>query len=624
MCGINGILAKSEKGKAFFKYLHQANEVLHRRGPNATGHFESHRVALGHRRLSIIDLSNTANQPMWDTTQRCVIVFNGEIFNYKELKEELLLKGVQFNTQSDTEVILELYKIYHTDFVQYLNGFFAFIIYDTKRNEVFVARDRYGIKPLWTYEDEDVIIFSSELKGLLQYPIPRELNETAIGHYFQFNYVPPDESILKNINKFPPATYRQIVDNKDISKSYYQLPSQPNVSVNYENAQQKFVTLLDASVQRRLISDVPIGAFLSGGIDSSVVVALASRHTAQLNTFSIGYKDDPFYDETHYAELVAERFKTNHTVFKLTQEDVLGQLDEILSYLDEPFADSSALPVYVLSKQTRNKVTVALSGDGADEIFGGYMKHWAEYRVRHSTLLEQLAVTASPIARLFPKSRASRWSNRMRQWQRFAEGHRLTAKERYIRWCSIGDREYVNSLLIKRPPSEDVVTKYAQDILTVGDLNDVLRADVKLVLAGDMLVKVDLMSMANSLEVRVPFLDYTVVDFAFSLPSEYKVDRRQRKKIVQDAFRNILPAELYNRPKKGFEVPLLEWLRGPLLSRIRNEWLQEDLLRAQGLFNIDIVQGLIRKLQSANPEDAPAKIWALIQFQNFWMRYIHK
>jgi asparagine synthase (glutamine-hydrolysing) len=386
----------------------------------------------------------------------------------------------------------------------------------------------------------------------------------------------------------------------------------------------RLVELMDKAVERRLVADVPLGSFLSGGIDSSVVTALASRHVTQLNTFSVGYKHDAFYDETRYAELVAKKCNTRHTVFSLTQDDVFEHLDGILDYIDEPFADSSALPVYVLSKLTRQHVTVALSGDGADELFGGYMKHWAEYRVRHRNMTEEAVVAMEPVLSMMPRSRSGKIGNRLRQLNRFASGAKLSAKERYWRWCSIADERSAAKLLHTHiDPSlyHRRKTSLLKPIDGAKDLNDMLLADMTMVLPGDMLVKVDLMSMANSLEVRTPFLDYTVVNFAFSLPSDFKTDRSGRKKIVQDAFRKILPTELYNRPKKGFEVPLLEWMRTGLASRVKTLCLDEDRIYHQGIFNHDALVDLWKQVHSNSPEDSAARMWAVLVFQRWWDRY---
>ncbi len=624
MCGINGIIAKNEKGKAWFGFLSAANDALNKRGPDASGIYKSDYVCFGHRRLSIIDLSDAANQPMWDTSGKYIIVFNGEIFNFLDLKEALVKDGISFNTNSDTEVILELYKKFGTSFINKLNGFFSFAIHNTITGEILIVRDRYGVKPLWIYDDADTLIFSSELKGILSYPVNRELNQEAFYSYLHFNYVPNDISILKGITKLEPGNALVVNQGKSTRVRYYQIKEKIDSTITYEAAQTELVHLLDASVKRRLISDVPIGAFLSGGIDSSVIVALASRHTNHLNTFSIGYKNDSFYDETHYAELVAERYKTNHTVFKLTQDDVFSELNQILDYIDEPFADSSALPVYVLCKHTRQRATVALSGDGADELFGGYMKHWAEFRMRHPSFLDKAATTLSPLIKIFPRSRGNYLSNKLRQLDRFAEGAKMSAADRYLRWCSIGDEDYLEQILIKtNQQGLNRLKSYAEHIRGGNDLNDVFQCDMRLVLGGDMLVKVDLMSMANSLEVRTPFLDYTVVDFAFRLPSIYKVNRLQRKRMIQDAFKQMLPSELYNRPKKGFEVPLLEWMRIGMQERIKTEWCNRELIESQGLFSYEAIELLMKQLHSSSPGDSPAKLWAIIQFQNFWLKFMN-
>jgi asparagine synthase (glutamine-hydrolysing) len=385
---------------------------------------------------------------------------------------------------------------------------------------------------------------------------------------------------------------------------------------------------MDTSVGERMISDVPLGAFLSGGIDSSLIVALASRHTSRLNTFSIGYKDNPFFDETRYARLVADKYKTNHTVFSLTTNDFLEHVNDVLNYIDEPFADSSAIPVYILSMHTRKHVTVALSGDGGDEVFAGYNKHGAEWKVRGQSLANTAVKVGLPIWSLLPKSRNSKLTNLFRQLHRFAEGANLSSKERYWRWASINTDSQVNNLLhpeILSQVSKENLTKEKDQILSTlnsGDYNEVLLTDMNLVLVSDMLVKVDLMSMANSLEVRSPFLDYKVVDFAFSLPSEYKIDGRMKKKIVQEAFRPLLPEELYNRPKHGFEIPLLGWFRHELWGLINDDLLKADFVRMQGIFNPEGINQLKKKLLSNNPEDSHATVWALIVFQHWWKRYM--
>lgn len=629
MCGIAGIVCFDETGMGWMKNLNPATDILSKRGPDAGNFFYEKKVGLGHRRLSIIDVSEQANQPMFDNTGRYVIVFNGEIFNYRELKKELISQGATFTNQSDTEVILELYKKEKTNFLNKLNGFFAFAIYDKIEESLFIARDRFGIKPLLYYQDENTFVFSSEMKSMLQFPIKRNIDINSLYQYFQLNYIPTPYSIFQDIKKLKPGHSIFISGNKIEDSCYYTIPAEElvNQNLSYDDAQKELVKLLEDSVERRLIADVPLGAFLSGGIDSSVVVALASRFTKNLNTFSIGYKDEKFFDETHYAELVAKKYKTNHTVFKLTNTELFEDLNNVLDYIDEPFADSSALPIHILCKHTRQAATVALSGDGADELFGGYMKHVGEYRVRQGGASAQIVSLLSPLWNSIPKSRNGKFYNKIRQVKKFSEGMKMNARDRYYRWCGVADEEEVDMMLMREyHPNEAAYLqrkKEATEFITGGkSMNDVLRNDMNLVLVNDMLPKVDLMSMANSLEVRVPFLDYRVVNFAFSLPADFKIMGTERKRIVQDAFRNILPEELYNRPKKGFEVPLLKWFRTGLYSLINDDLLSADFVEEQGIFNMAEIQKMKRKLFSSNPEDIHARIWALIVFQSWWKKYI--
>jgi asparagine synthase (glutamine-hydrolysing) len=388
------------------------------------------------------------------------------------------------------------------------------------------------------------------------------------------------------------------------------------------------VNKLDDAVKERMISDVPLGAFLSGGIDSSVIVALASRHTNALKTFSVGYRDNPYFDETKYAKLVAAQYKTDHTVFSLTNNDFLEHVGGVLDYLDEPFADSSAIPVFILSHLTRKHVTVALSGDGGDEVFAGYNKHGAEWRVRQRSLLNSLVKAGHPVWKALPRSRNGKFTNKFRQLYRFAEGAKLGERERYWRWAAFNNPQQAGALL--QPAARDSVNvaemerEKAALLEVIGreDYNEMLVADMNLVLLSDMLVKVDMMSMANSLEIRSPFLDYKVVDFAFGLSADYKINGQLKKRIVQDAFRPMLPEELYNRPKQGFEIPLLGWFRNELWSLINDDLLDRRFVTEQGIFNPDATEALKQKLRSNNPEDSHATIWALIVFQHWWKKYM--
>ena len=387
MCGITGIFAFNLVGKFNKIHVTDATLALQHRGPDFQDIYLDEWVALGHRRLSIIDTSEAGNQPMWDESNRYGIVFNGEIFNFKALRVELESKGVRFRSQSDTEVLLQLYIREKEGCLNRLNGFFAFCIYDKVEESLFVARDRMGIKPLLYVYDEDKFIFASEMKSILRYGIERELNYEALFTYFQLNYIPAPVTIYKKVHKLLPGHYIRVQRQQMEIREYYRLgEAHLPEKLTYEKAMSRLVELLESSVQQRLVADVPLGSFLSGGVDSSVVTALARRHKPDLHTFSIGYRDEKFFDETRYAREVANHLQTEHTVFSLSNYDLYAHLHGILNGLDEPFADSSAIAVYILSKETRRHATVALSGDGADELFGGYVKHAALVRSFHPGL----------------------------------------------------------------------------------------------------------------------------------------------------------------------------------------------------------------------------------------------
>jgi asparagine synthase (glutamine-hydrolysing) len=571
---------------------------------------------------------------MWDETRRYCIVFNGEIFNFLELKKELEQRGVtSFFSHSDTEVLLKLFILEREKCLHKLNGFFAFCIYDKEEQSFFLARDRYGVKPLLYQFDEDKFLFASEMKSILAYGIEKELDYTSLHTYLQLNYIPAPRTIFQNVKKLLPGHYLEVRSRKLEVRSYYSIPypantEQPTTN-NYEEAKQKFKQLLEASVQRRLVSDVPLGAFLSGGIDSSIVTGLAAKHKPDLHTFSIGFRDEKFFDETNYARLVAKHFKTDHTVFSLANNDLYEHVNAILDYIDEPFADSSAINVYILSRETRKHATVALSGDGADELLAGYNKHAAFHRAIHPGWKESLVVSLLPLWRNFPQSRNNSFSNKTRQLQRFSEGMKLSPKERYWHWAGFASREKAYQLFSEN--SRELLNRhefnqFKDELLkTVPDnesINDILLTDMNLVLPNDMLMKVDLMSMANGLEVRTPFLDFELVNFAFSLPDEFKINPKIRKRIVQDAFRDFLPPALYNRPKKGFEVPLLKWLRKEMKSLIEDDLLSEKFILEQNIFDYHAVDLLKKQLFSTNPGDVHARIWGLIVFQWWWKRYM--
>ncbi|MBS1684654.1 MAG: asparagine synthase (glutamine-hydrolyzing) [Bacteroidetes bacterium] len=630
MCGIVGYFSKAEADHK--AHLDKALQALSLRGPDTqVSRILSPHVGFGHARLSIIDTTDCATQPMTDETGRYTIIFNGEIFNYRELRAQFL-GDQKFHSSSDTEVLLDLYIKLGEDCLQHLNGFFAFAVYDSVEQSLFIARDRMGIKPLHVYEDNGKIIFASELKAIFAFPISKEIDFDSLALYLQLNYIPGSNSILKHVSRLLPGWYMTIDRTGHQGKAqYYKVPYDDrnliaDTPASYDRAQSELRTLLDASVQRRLVSDVPLGAFLSGGIDSSIVVSLAARHKPDLNTFSIGFKDEPFFDETYYANLVAKKFGTNHTVFSITTEDMYQHLFDILDYLDEPFADSSAIAVYILSMHTRKHVTVSLSGDGGDELFAGYNKHDAELRARKKNLVNTAVKAGLPVWKMLPKSRQSKFTNIFRQLERYGVGLKLSPQERYWRWCAFVDQDDAQRLIRANhsinkadiDQRKEAVLKYVNG---KDSINDVLMADTQMVLPNDMLTKVDLMSMANSLEVRVPILDYTVVNYAFTIPTKFKIAGGHTKKILKDAFRDVLPDELYTRPKRGFEVPLLKWFRTGLRSLIEDDLLSDSFIEQQGIFDATEIRLLKKQLFSSDPGEVHARIWGLIVFQYWYKKY---
>ncbi|MEQ8924272.1 MAG: asparagine synthase (glutamine-hydrolyzing) [Fulvivirga sp.] len=630
MCGITGIYAFNMIGRVSMINVANATAALEKRGPDFQDIYNDNTVALGHRRLSIIDPTPEGHQPMWDMGKRYGIVFNGEIYNYRELKKELLAQGMRFQSETDTEVLLNLYIKEGKACLNKLNGFFAFAIFDYQEKSLFIARDRMGIKPLYYLLDDDRLLFASEMKSIIEYGIDKELDYNALYTYLQLNYIPAHKTIFKHVKKLVPGNYIEVKNGEVKVEPYYTIPynRSKTTDFNYEDQKKKLAELLESSVKKRLVADVPLGSFLSGGVDSSVIAALAKRHKDDLHTFSIGFKDEKFFDETEYARLVAKKIGTDHTVFSLTNDDLYKHVHSILDYIDEPFADSSAIAVYILSQETRKHATVALSGDGADELFAGYNKHAAFHRILEGGGAASMVGALQPLWYLLPKSRNNRIANKFRQLHRFSKGMKMTSKERYWAWAGFVNESNALKLLsdgsknkLDQQQYVDFKSHLLKHIPDKETINDLLYTDMQLVLPDDMLTKVDRMSMANALEVRVPFLDHALVEFAFELPVESKINGSIRKRIVQDTFRDILPEELYNRPKKGFEVPLLKWFKKEMQHTIKNDLLSDAFVKEQGIFDVRATRQLKKKLFSSNPGDVHARIWGLIVFQYWWKKY---
>ncbi len=602
MCGIAGIYFLKNSGASLPTENSKVTEALRHRGPDFQSHHSFKNCTLFHARLSILDLSPNSNQPFLDSTKEKGLVFNGELFNYKDLQHE----ARDLKTTGDVEVLFKLFDKQNTDCLNKLNGFFAFSFYNSITDELSLVRDRYGIKPLYYFQDGEKFAFASELKALLTLTGAQELNHNALHTYLRLNYSTGKETIFKNVFRLLPGEYISIKNKKVSINTWYTIP--------HRKKEESITELLSDAVKLRLHADVPVGCFLSGGLDSSIISALAKQHHNDIHTFSIGFADEPFFDETEYAELVAKHIKSTHHSFKLKNTDLLENINPFLQSIDEPFADSSAFNVYVLSKYTKKHVKVALSGDGADELFMGYNKHKAELLSRKFSS-KALSPMISPVLSLLPDSRNKSFSNKVRQLKRFSKSVNLEPDERYINWACISSEKEVNDLLLSK--SNYNFNDLFSEAFTQKNFNPINYADLKIVLADDMLVKADRMSMQHGLEIRNPFLDYRVIEFAMNLDENKKISNLGQKLILKESFKDFLPKEIFSRKKKGFELPLWKWLKTELKNDIETNWLNEKRIKEEGIFNYATVKKLKQKLYSDNPGDAPAKIWALIVFQNW-------
>jgi len=595
MCEITGVLNFNENNKKFQFNLDNSVKKMNFNDQNNSGYFFYEKYA---------------------------IFFNGNFFNYKTYIKELKTDGVNFISETDIEVLLYLLIKYGTNAIEKINGGFIFAFYNLSNNQCIIARDRFGIKTLYYYIDEKNFFFASKLKTLLKYSFKQELNYDVLKTFFQLNYIPENQCIIKNVKKLKPGSYLFINDNNEIINEPYYKICNVNIKTNntnnenYNDSCKKLYELLNDSVKMRLTADFPVGCFLSGGIDSSIITALAANNTTNLNTFSIGFNNNKFFDETKIAEIVAKKFNTNHTSFKVSNQDLLENITNVLEYSDEAFADSSALAINILSKLTSKKLNIVLSGDGADEIFAGYNKHLAHFQILNIGTKEKIIANLNYLWKILPKSRNSKITNIFRQLYRFSNAYKLSPQERYWNWASIANEKYINELLLVKP-NEEEYQKFKNEYINFdfATINEILYADMNLVLTSDMLVKTNF-TIANSLEVRTPFLDHNVVDFAFSLPDNYKITKNLRKKILKDSFKNILPEEVFTHPKHGLEVPLTDYLRTDLNFLIEN-FLNEKFIKEQNIFNYKIIKNLIKRLHSKNPDDSAAKIWALICFNKF-------
>jgi len=624
MCGIFGIYKFNNSINICTERVANAVKTLKRRGPDDDNFLGFNNCFLGHTRLSIIDTSVNGSQPMKDETGRYAITFNGEFYNYKSCRNKLIENGFSFFSESDTEVLLKMYIHYGNSFLNHINGCFAFAIYDKTEDKLIVARDRLGIKPLLYYKDDDLLIFSSEIKAIVEYGIKKELNYEALPFYFGLNYIPAPLTILKNVHKLLPGQYIEVNSLTTEIKTWWVPPLPDIINNNSFKPEDSLRELLFKSVERRLIADVPLGCFLSGGIDSAIIAGIASTFIPDLKTFTIGFSDNAYYDESNYAEITARKHNTSHTTCRLKTQDLLDNVSNILDIVDEPFADSSAVALNILSIHTRKELTVALSGDGADELFGGYNKHAAHLSILNKDVRLKILPFISPFINMLDGSRAGSFSNKLRQLKKMKQGMSLNDADRYWRWCNQFNEKNLFELF-NTSGSYDKYNYYKKlytSTIAGKDINEILYSDMRLVLPNDMLVKADKFSMSEGLEIRVPFLDHTVVEYAMQLPSKYKISPKQRKIILKNAFPDMIAPEILNRPKHGFEIPLEAWLKNEL-QPLLNKYTQSELLLDQNIFNKKNIDKMKKQLNSNMPGDAPAKLWAILVFQHWWNKYLN-
>jgi asparagine synthase (glutamine-hydrolysing) len=625
MCGISGIVDLRERRPVNRALLQAMNDSLTHRGPDGEGfHFEPG-VGLGHRRLSIIDLEG-GKQPLYNEDETVVVTYNGEIYNFHELAEELIGKGHTFRTRCDTEVIVHAWEEWGERCLDRFNGMFAFALWDRGRDTLFLARDRLGVKPLYYAELPDgEVIFGSELKALLLHPgLERDIDPSAVEDYFCFGYVPDPKTIYKNVHKLAPAHYLLTKRGHPLGspKRYWDVPLEEALrGAAPENSEETLRQELMRSVRLRLVSDVPLGAFLSGGIDSSAVVAMMRElGTEDLLTCSIGFKEKQ-YDESAYASMVAQAKRTNHQA-EIVEAADYSLLDKLVGLYDEPFSDSSAIPTYRVCGLARKHVTVALSGDGGDEDFIGYRRYSLfamEQRLRNLFPEWFRTPIFGALGRHYPKLD---WAPRVLRGKTTFEALARTPAEAYLHGVSIfpdSGRRQLFSADLKRElggyEAAEVFRQHLDGKALPDPLSMVQYLDYQTYLPGDILTKVDRASMAHSLEVRVPFLDYRFVEWAAHLPSREKLAGGEGKAILKRALEPLLPREILYRRKMGFAVPLDVWFRGSLEERMAAS-LEGDTLANSGLFEPAFLRSVARDHRSGR-RNYSAILWALLMFEGF-------
>ncbi|MEY2830415.1 MAG: hypothetical protein RIQ33_2273 [Bacteroidota bacterium] len=620
MCGIAGYFSTHQSFEK--NELENITNSMPHRGPDATGLYwnEQQTCGLGHRRLSIIDLSTAANQPMYSHCKRYVMVFNGEVFNYQSIATQLQNEHqkkfgskIEFTTTSDTEVILEAFCFWGNDFVHQLNGMFAIAIYDTQTHELFLFRDRLGVKPIYYYHHNNVLVFGSELKAVLQFSIVNnkvDIDKEAVNQYLHIGYIAEPLSIYKQIKKFPAGAFA-VFNKSELRIKYYWKAEdkiEPTTHHNFIEAKLELKKLLLDAVKLRMISDVPFGTFLSGGIDSSLVTAMAQQNSssAPIKTFSIGFKEAK-YNESAYAKQVSDYLKTNHHQFIVSEKDAMNMITRMVDAYDEPYADSSALPTMLVSKLAKQHVTMTLSGDGGDELMMGYgMYNWAN-RLNNPLV----SATRKPLSMLMKlmNSKYKRVAELLNyEDKKYLHSH-IFSQEQYL-----FSRKELSTLIQKNYQSNFVVEYNLKTARKLSAAEQQALFDIKYYLKDDLLVKVDRASMQYSLETRTPFLDYRVVEYCLNLSEKFKMNNGVQKYLLKEILYDFVPKEMFDRPKWGFSIPLVNWLKSDLKYLI-DEYLSESAIIKSGLVDYEIVKDLKAKFLSNKFDYLYNRLWLLIVLQ---------
>jgi asparagine synthase (glutamine-hydrolysing) len=628
MCGIAGIYQLKTQATPEPQVLAKMNDSQWHRGPDAGDYFFQPTVGLAHRRLSIIDIAGSP-QPMQSANAQACIVFNGEIYNYRELRQELLGKGYQFNTNGDTETILNAWLEWGEDCVHHLRGMFALAIWDSSRHCLFLARDRLGIKPLfYSLLDDGQFIFGSELKVLRNHPdFITTLRDSTIEDYFSFGYIPEPYTIYQHSYKLAPGHTLLLQHGQaklSEPKQYWDVPTQWQHAVTEQELSAELITRFREAVDIRLVAEVPLGAFLSGGVDSSAVVAMmAGLQTEPVNTCSIGF-DSPQFNETEFARQVAARYNTNHHENIVSQND-FELLDQLADLYDEPYADSSAIPTYRVCQMARQHVTVALSGDGADELFAGYRRyklHLNEERFRNWLPLAIRKPVFGLLGKIYPKLD---WAPRFLRAKTTFQSLAMDTVAGYHNSIAILRRDQRDRLFstefkqrLNGYSSLEVFRRYGSKVQHLDPMKIAQYLDMKTYLVGDILTKVDRASMAHSLEVRVPFLDHKFVEWAFTAESGANLRNGVGKYSLKKALEPHLPDDVLYRKKMGFAVPLAEWFRGPLQQKLQDKLLSDVMINS-GYFNVAELKQLIDD-HKRSLKDNSAALWTLLMFAAFLER----